>query len=134
MTPFDFVNAVTFTKKNLIQDDPECVKAYVPFIINKALSYHLDTLLDANTMNLNAHVAADLQFAFYLHSLRKARRFSKWAKPDESEELKAVAQFFRFGPEKAKQALAILAPEQVKLIKAKMAARGDENVRTRKHG
>lgn len=131
MTPFDFVNSVTFSKIDLTKDDEQAIKQYVPFIVNKALSYHLDALLDANEMNKNAHLEPKTQYMFFLHSLRKARRFSKWAKPEASEELAAVQQFFRYNIIKAKQALALLTPEQVKRIKA---ACGEQNDSARKHG
>lgn len=134
MTPFDFVNSVTYTKVDLTKDDEQAIKQYVPFIVNKALSYHLDAVLEANLMNQNAHLEPRMQYAFFLNSLRKARRFSKWSKPDNSEELSAVAEFFRFSQQKAKQALELLTPAQVKAIQAKLAARGDRNVGARKYG
>lgn len=134
MTPFDFVTSVSYTKQNLLEDDETAIKIYVPFIVNKALSYFPDALLYANEMNKNAHLDPKLQYHFYLNILRKARRFSKWAKTQVSQDLAAVQQFYGFNVEKAKQALAILTPEQVQHIRSKIAARGEQNDSTGKHG
>lgn len=122
MSPFDFLNAINFTKKDLIADDPACVKHYVPYVVNRTLSYFPDTLLAANDMNLHADLAKDLQFAFLLNTVRRGKRFTKWSKPDQTKELEAVQTFYGFSTEKAKRALALLTPEQVKQITTKVAA------------
>ena len=44
MNPFDFVSAVSYTKQD-IMPDTLAEKAYNPFITNKALSYHQDSVL-----------------------------------------------------------------------------------------
>lgn len=133
MTPFDFVNSVSSTKKDLTKDDPYAIKAYVSYIVNKALSYHLDSLLHANDMNLAAHLPAELQYRFFLNTLRKARRISKWAKPEQTEQLALVQQFFGLSREKAITALALLSDKQLKYIKTKVVARGESNDSARKH-
>ena len=54
MKPFDFINSINFTKKNLMRNtdnDELAEKGYVPFITNKTLSYFTDTLLYSNEMN-----------------------------------------------------------------------------------
>ena len=47
----DWLNSINFTKENLIEDDPEAIKSYPPYIVNRCLSGHLDTILFANEMN-----------------------------------------------------------------------------------
>ena len=48
----DYLNAINFTKKNLLDtEDEDWEKKYPPFIINKCLSMHYDTLMQANEMN-----------------------------------------------------------------------------------
>jgi len=41
--PFDFVKSVSYDKKDIMVDDHE-EKNYAPFLINKSLSYHQDSV------------------------------------------------------------------------------------------
>ena len=72
----DWLNSVNFTKDDLIDDDPDTIKNYPPYIVNRCLSGHLDTVLYANEMNLHPNLDKDMQYQFYLNSLRKRKRFS----------------------------------------------------------
>jgi hypothetical protein len=120
MTPFDFINAINLTKKNLFED-PMAHKDYVPFIVNRGLSYFPDTVLYANEMNRNSGIPEDWQFSFFLNSIPKKKRFSKWAKKDaETEPLQLVMEYFGYSSEKAKEALGILSEEQLTMIKEKL--------------
>ena len=115
MNPFDFINAINFTKKNLIVDE-ETEKAYQPFLVNRTLSHFRDTVLYANEMNLNHHLDSALQNQFYINIIRKKKRFSKWVKPSEVESLEVIKENYGYSNEKAKSALSILNDEQIKTI------------------
>ena len=78
--PFDFVKSVSYDKKDIMVDAVE-EKAYAPFLINKSLSYHQDSLFMTNEMNNRSHLEHRLQYVFLLNTLRKRQRFSKWEKP-----------------------------------------------------
>jgi hypothetical protein len=120
MTPFDFINAINLTKKNLFED-PLAKKDYVPFIINRGLSYFPDTVLYANEMNRLSGIPEDWQFSFFLNTIPKKKRFSKWHKKDaETESLSLVKEYFGYSSEKAKEALSILSEEQLVMIKEKL--------------
>jgi hypothetical protein len=121
MTPFDFINAINFTKKDLLAEDPMAKKDYVPFIINRGLGYFPDTVLYANEMNRNSSIAADWQFSFLLNSISKKKRFSKWHKKDaETESLRLVKEYFGYSDSKAIDALSILTEDQLVMIKEKL--------------
>ena len=123
MKPFDFVNSINFTKKNLMRDtanDELAEKGYAPFLTNKSLSYFTDTLLYANEMNRYHFLDKKLQYEFYLNSIRKKKRFAKWAKADDNDELSMISEFYQISLSKAKEAIKILSPEQIKTIKDKM--------------
>ena len=120
MTPFDFINAINLTKKNLFED-PQAEKDYVPFLVNRGLSYFPDTVLYANEMNRNSGVPKDWQFTFLLNTIPKKKRFSKWHKKDaDSESLILVKEYFGYSSEKALEALSILSDEQLAMIKEKL--------------
>jgi len=123
MKPFDYVNSINFTKKNLMKNtanDELAEKDYVPFLTNKSLSYFTDTLLYANEMNRYHFLDKRLQYEFYLNSIRKKKRFAKWAKADDNDEVMMVQEYFKFSPQKAKAALKVLTPTQKNIIKHKM--------------
>ena len=123
MKPFDFINSINFTKKNLMRNtdnDELAEKGYVPFITNKTLSYFTDTLLYSNEMNSLHHLDNKLQYEFYLNSIHKKKRFAKWAKADDNDDLSMISEFYQISLSKAKEAIKILSPEQIKIIKDKM--------------
>tara|TARA_B100001113_G_scaffold52951_1_gene38941 strand:- start:819 stop:1211 length:393 start_codon:yes stop_codon:yes gene_type:complete len=123
MNPFDYVNSINFTKKNLMKNtanDELAEKDYVPFLTNKSLSYFTDTLLYANEMNRYHFLDKKLQYEFYLNSIRKKKRFAKWAKADDNNEVMMVQEYYKFSPQKAKAALKVLSPKQLDIIKHKM--------------
>ena len=123
MKPFDYINSINFTKKNLMkgsENDELAEKGYVPYITNKTLSYFTDTLLYANEMNRYHFLDNRLQYEFYLNSIRKKKRFAKWAKADDNDDLSMISEFYQISLSKAKEAIKILSPEQIKTIKDKM--------------
>jgi hypothetical protein len=120
VNPFDYVDSILKTKENLIVDEIS-EKAYVPFLTNRALSYHPDTILYAQEMNTNHHLDHKLQFQYLINTIRpKARKKSKWAKRKEDTDIEAIQQYFGYNYQKAKVALSILTEENVKTIKEKL--------------
>lgn len=129
MKPFDYVNSINFSKENMMRGTPNdelAEKSYVPYLTNKSLSYFTDTLLYANEMNVLHHLDNKLQYEFYLNILRKKKRFAKWAKAENSNDLEMVQNFYNYSITKAKIALSILSEEQLNIIRDK-CTRGIDN-------
>lgn len=127
MNPFDFVNSINQSKKDMMtgtENDELAEKSYTPFIVNKALSYFPDTILYANEVNKLAHVDNKLQYHYLLNSIRPAKRFSKWAKKEDSDDLAIVKEYYGFSNEKAYQALSILSKDQINYIKKQLEQGG----------
>ena len=120
----DWLNSINFTKENLIEQDETLKKDYPPYIINKCLSGHVDSILYANEMNLHHSLDKDMQYSFYLNSLRKRKRFSPWLRKDKIEDLNCVKQYYKYSTEKALQALKILSKEQITFIKQRLETGG----------
>lgn len=121
--PFDFVNAINLNKRDLMtgtENDELAEKGYVGFIVNKSLSYFPDTVMYANEMNINHHLDNKLQFHYLLNSVRPKKRFSKWVKKQEDNDLDAVIQYYGYNREKAEQALSLLSPEQLEQIRQRL--------------
>ena len=116
----DWLNSINHTKENLLEQDPDSIKKYPAFIINKCLSSHLDAVLFANEMNMNSHIGNDMQYSFYINTLRKRKRFSPWLRKDKIKDLDIVKQYYGYSNEKAMQALNILSKEQIDFIKQRL--------------
>ena len=123
MNPFEFVNAINYTKKNIMIDDV-AEKAYAPYMVNRQLSYFPDTVLAANEMNRCHHVDNRLQFDFFINIIRKRKRFSKWFKPEQISDLDAVKIYYGYSNEKARQIITLLSTEQINELKHKVAKGG----------
>ena len=119
----DWLNSINFTKENLIED-PSAIKDYAPYIINRCLSGHLDCVLFANEMNKYSFLEKDMQYSFYLNTLRKKKRFSPWLRKEKVTDLEIIKQYYGYSNEKASQALKILTPEQIKFIKQRLDTGG----------
>tara|TARA_B100000683_G_scaffold162314_1_gene156449 strand:+ start:1604 stop:1981 length:378 start_codon:yes stop_codon:yes gene_type:complete len=123
MNPFEYANAINYTKKNIMVDDL-AEKAYSPYMINRQLSYFPDTVLAANEMNRNHHIDNRLQFDFFINIIRKRKRFSKWFKPEQISDLETIKQYYGYSNEKARQVLTLLSTEQINELKIKVAKGG----------
>ena len=115
----EILPSILQTKKTPFQDEID-YKDYVPFIVNRALSYHLDCVLYANELNLRPFIDKDQQFQYLLNTIRPMKRkFQPWQKSEVDKDIDCVKQYFGYSNEKAKDALRILTEEQVAEIKAK---------------
>ena len=116
----DWLNSINLNKKNLIDEDPSIEKEYPPFIINKCLSGHLDTVMFANEMNKYPFLSKKMQHDFLIHIVRKKKRFSPWLRKDKIKELDSVKTYYECSNAKAEQILKILTKEQLNFIKSKL--------------
>ena len=116
----DWLNSINFTKQNLLEEDPDVIKDYPPYIINRCLSGHLDAIMFANEMNKYPNLDKDLQYHFYLNTLRKKKRFSPWLRKDKVTDLEIIKQYYGYSNEKALQALKILTLDQNNFIKQRL--------------
>ena len=112
MNPFDYLNSINTTKKDIMVDYLS-EKAYNGFMVNRGLSYFADTILLANEMNIHHQIDSRLQFDFLINTVRNRKRFSKWLKADDSEALQTVKEYYGYSNEKARQALTLLTESQV---------------------
>lgn len=128
MNPFDFVNQINNQKKDLIRtsENPQLAeKLYTPYIINKSLSYFVDTIMYSNEMNMFHHIDSKLQNDYYLNSIRPAKRFSKWIKREENTDLDCIQEYYKVGYIKALEISKVLSREQIDHIKIKIIKGGN---------
>ena len=124
--PFDFVKSVSYTKKDIMFDEVE-EKSYAPFLTNKALSYHQDSIIFANEMNIRHGADSRLQYLFFLNTLRKRNRFSTWIKPYQSQKLEVIRQAYQVSTKEAKDYASLLSESQYRELKKRMNTGGQDN-------
>ena len=127
--PFDFTNSINTSKKNLMRgtdNDVLAEKSYSPFLTNRALSYHNDTVAIANEMNTNHFLDKRLQYEFLLNIVRPKKRYAKWSKKEKGGEVDLIKEYYKYNDIKARQALTILTKEQISAIRNKLEKGGKE--------
>lgn len=123
----DIIPSIQQSKKVVVTAENE--RDYVPFVVNRALSFHNDIVMFANQMNLVPNADPLLQYHYLLNTVRAYRRpFQKWQKRETVDNLDAVKEYFGYSNEKAKDALSILSDAQIEEIK-KNLNKGGLNVR-----
>jgi len=120
---FDYLNSINLTKQDIMIDD-DCEKAYNSFMVNRGLSYFPDTIIIANEMNRHHQIDNKLQYQFLINMIRKRKRFSKWAKAQKESDIDAVKEYYGYSNEKSRQALTLLSPDQITIIKNKVSKGG----------
>jgi len=118
----DWLNSINFNKEDLSYD----IKTYPPYVINRCLSGFIDTIMYANEMNRYHNLDKDMQYSFYLNSLRKRKRFSPWLRKYKVNDLECVKEYYGYSNEKASQALKILDKQQLNFIKQRLETGGTQ--------
>lgn len=121
---FTVVNSLLETKDHLTESDINMY--YEPWIVNKAVSMHIDTVMYANEMNQKAFLDKDQQYEYYYTSIRKKKRYSKWQKKTSKEEsLDNVKRYFNYNDRKAIEALRILTDDDIERINSAFREGGE---------
>lgn len=137
MTPFDYINDASFSKKNLMrgtENDALAEKGYNPWLTNLAFSQHPDTLLHANLMNMYHHLDNYPQYLYFINSLRSKKRFGKWSKKVDNEDLDMICKVYNVNKIIGKEYLTLLTREQLDMIRNNNNTGGINDERHRKSG
>jgi hypothetical protein len=123
MNPFDYINAINTTKKNLMvgtENDRLAEKGYDAFLTNRALSYHNDTIGVANEMNTRHYLDKKPQFEFFINTVRPKKRFAKWVKKQKDSDVAVIKEYYGYNDIKARQTLTILTDDQLTDIRKRI--------------
>ena len=121
----DILPSLMKNKDNYLFTDPDRAKDHLPYLVNKALSYHKDTILYANEMNGYPRIDEKLHYDYLYYSIqRKSRPFVPWDKMQKSDEIDAVKSYFKYSTTKAIEALRVLTKDQVAFIVKKTTIGG----------
>jgi hypothetical protein len=113
----EIVPSILETKKSVIHDDID-LKDYKPYLVNRALSYHLDCVAYVQELNCRPWIDSDLQYSYLLNTIRPMKRkFQPWQKTSADKDIECVKAYFGYSNQKAKEALRILNDEQIAELK-----------------
>jgi len=129
VNPFDYLNAINYTKEDVIRDsdNPELAeKLYQPYVVNRGLSYFIDTIYAANEVNRYHQIDNQMQFDFLINIIRKNKRYSKWYKPQPDDDVSTVMQYYDYSQDKARQVVDLLTKDQLTII-SKSQSKGGSN-------
>ena len=128
---FEYVGALSYTKDLTVLDDPDFEKVYVPYIVNRALGQHEDSVLAAQMMNERPQLPAPAQFLFLLNTLRARRRFGDWQKHTDSEDVCAVAEYYGLSRRAARDLVSLHTPEQIATVYRRLDKGGTTTTKVR---
>ena len=125
--PFDYVTSITQTKKNMMRDSENnalAEKGYEPWLVNNALSYHEDTILYANIMNMHHELDKRPQYECLINSIRPKKRWAKWVKNAGNEELDIVCAYYQCNRTVGQEYLSLLSSEELEIMKKQQETGG----------
>ena len=93
------------------------VRVRVRLRVNPSDRHHL---CKGSSLCRVSHLDKDIQFQFYINSVRKKKRFSPFIRASKLKDIDVVKEYYGYSNDKAKDALKILSKDQIKYIKEKL--------------
>ena len=120
----DIIPSILQTKKPCLEND----KDYVPYVVNKALSQHMDCVMYANQMNSLPNTDKSMQYSYLLNTVRPYRRpYQKWLKKEKLEDLEVIKEYYKYSNEKATVVMTLLSAEQIDDLRKRIHKGGLNN-------
>lgn len=120
----DFLTSINSSKENLVEKEPLCEKEYIPFVVNKCLSYFPDTIFYANQINIRSGLDKKMQYDYLRLSVSKRKRFSKWFKEEKNDNIKLIQEYYGYSYRRAKEVLECLTDDNIRTIKDSLKTGG----------
>lgn len=121
----DILGSINHTKTDLSQEGLD--KEYVPYVINRCLSYFPDTLFHANRINSKTNLTKIQQYQYYLNSVSTRKRFSRWIKPEKSDNIELIMEYYGYSRRHAQSVLTILDSKELDKMKDLLKKGGPKN-------
>lgn len=128
MKPFEYVNAICASKDDYWEDGVS-ESEYEPFLVNRALSHHYDTVMYAQEMNARSHISKKMQYDFLRIGVQpKKKRFAKWDK-QKDENIELIQKVYGVSYKTAISYAAILNNEDLQKLKSSLCKGGLGNAK-----
>ena len=116
----DILPSILQTKKDLTKEEG-FDKSYTGFVVNRAISFHYDCIMQANEMNRYPGLSPDMQYQFLLNTIRGYKRpYRQWQKRETIQDLEAVKEYYGYSNEKARDVMGLLNTDQLEEIKKRI--------------
>jgi Bacteriophage clamp loader A subunit len=120
----ELLPSILQTKDYILTDENQ--NDYNPFVVNKALTQHMDTLFHAGMMNINGHLDKKIQYDYLFHAVRGYKRpYQKWMKNENNKDISIVMEYYNCSSEKAKNLLSVLTKEQIQILEKRLDKGGN---------
>lgn len=116
-TTFTTIKAISETRPLTYKDLKDMNAPYDPFLVNRAFSLSEDSILAASLMNLRGHIDDDMQASFYIRTLRPRKRFEKWPKALDQDNISIIAKYYGMSRREASFYEATHSDEQITAMK-----------------
>lgn len=117
MTPFDFANDISHTKKYLIKHERD-EGEYNSFVVNRYFTLFPDTIFYANEINISNCIDKKMQHDYLFYSIRSKKRYSKWPwKKVNRDDYTLIQSIYKYSHRKTKAALNVVTDQQLQVLK-----------------
>ena len=90
---------------------------YPAWVVNRALSFYPDTILQVNEINQHSHMPRTMQYKYLLYSVRKKNRYSPWLKVKLDPGVQLIKEYFGYSTRKAREVLPMFTNEDLEELK-----------------
>ena len=105
---FTYLNHITNHTHLEFTEEVEREYTKSQFMILRGLSYYPDTCKQAFEMSCSQNIKGKMQFDFLFNTVTKAKRYSKWFKPEVDKDLAALCELYGYSEKDAASAKVIL--------------------------
>lgn len=118
MSPFDIIKSIQEKTEFPLEEWNE--KEYIPFVINKSMSFIKEYIPYVDAMNMYPDLPAKMQCLFYYHAIPRGKKYSKWLKDEtvrDSSLIEMIAKEYGINIRLAEQYLKLLDDEKIEIIR-----------------
>lgn len=90
------------------------------WVVKRIISFSPEYVNEVNDINVLPNVSETMQYDYLRFRMPKLKKapYNPYIKPDKlTEDVKLVMEFYQYSESKARQALSILSPEQLQMIR-----------------
>lgn len=113
LTPI--MTSINQTKEELSIDN-----SYSPFIVNRCLSFFIDTIYEVADINCIHGISKKMHYDYLRLCIRPRHRFHPWMKAVEIENLEVIKEYYDLSDKKAIEALEILSDDDIQVLRKKL--------------
>jgi hypothetical protein len=104
--------------------EPQAITGYPAFMIRRLMSYHMDTALLANEMNMLPHLDNQMQYEYLLAAVPKKNRYASTHKVQLPDSVELIKKYYNYSDEKALEVVGLHTPDDFARMKEHLSEGG----------